>query len=230
MRTQVADVMTTPALVISARSTFKQAVARLQDARVTAAPVVDDEQRVVGVVSVSDLMLKGERDHLESQAREDSSWAARSAELKATARTVKGVMSRPAVVVRQGALVGEAARIMRERGLHRLPVVDENDHAIGVATRGDLLKVFLGSDDELWHDIVDELIVVTLSMDPSGLQVTVADGVVKLAGHVQRRSDAIRLERLVPRVDGVVAVDSTLTYTFDDAAAPAATWRSRGPT
>jgi CBS domain-containing protein len=227
MRTLVSEVMTSPALVISARSTFKQAVTRLQDARITAAPVVDDDHRVVGVVSVSDLMLKEERERLESRAQEDGSWAARTAELKAAGRTVQDVMSRPAIVVRPLARVDEAARIMRERGLHRLPVVDEGDHPVGVVTRGDLLKVFLRSDDELQRDILDGLVVSALSIDPSELEVTVAGGVVRLAGRVQRRSDASRLKQLVPLIDGVVAVDSTISYAQDDAAAPAASWRSR---
>ena len=60
MHSLVKDLMTTPVVTVEPTTPFKEIVARLAEHRVSAVPVVDDDQRVLGVVSEADLLLKEE--------------------------------------------------------------------------------------------------------------------------------------------------------------------------
>ncbi len=51
---------------------------------------------------------------------------------------VSEIMSSPVIVIRADATVEEAQALMEERGVRRLPVVNEEGHLIGIITEGDL--------------------------------------------------------------------------------------------
>jgi len=87
-------------------------------------------------------------------------------------------------------------------------------------TLTDLFKVFVRSDEEIRFEIVDQLGTRLLRLPVTALAVEVTDGVVRLAGQVGRRSQAVGLEYLAGRVDGVVAVDNRLAYAVDDLPEP----------
>jgi CBS domain-containing protein len=59
MHSLVKDLMTTPVVTAEPTTPFKEIVARLAQHRVSAVPVVDDDNRVLGVVSEADLLLQG---------------------------------------------------------------------------------------------------------------------------------------------------------------------------
>jgi signal-transduction protein with cAMP-binding, CBS, and nucleotidyltransferase domain len=60
MHSLVKDLMTTPVVTVGPATPFKEIVARLAEHRVSAVPVVDDDGRVLGIVSEADLLLKEE--------------------------------------------------------------------------------------------------------------------------------------------------------------------------
>lgn len=112
-------------------------------------------------------------------------------------------MSSPAITVHADAPIGEAARIMARRRVKRLPVVDGVGLLEGVVSRGDLLKVFLRSDEE----IADEATTVISQLpDAADLQVRVADGVVTLGGSLADRALVPLVARAVRAVEGVVDI------------------------
>ena len=55
-----------------------------------------------------------------------------------------------------------------------------------------------------------------MAVDPSGFDVSVKDGVVRVRGELQRRSEVSILASLAGDVEGVIAVDPVLSYRFDD--------------
>ncbi|MQY14544.1 hypothetical protein SRB5_47120 [Streptomyces sp. RB5] len=57
-------------------------------------------------------------------------------------------MTAPAICVRAADTLAHAARVMAQRQVKRLPVVDAHGRLVGVVSRGDLLKVFLRPDAE----------------------------------------------------------------------------------
>jgi len=212
--------MTTPVETVGAQTGFKAIVERLRARAISAVPVVDAAGRVVGVVSAADLLLKEERAELEHQPFLEGP-RARRARTRAAAGTAGELMSCPAATIRADAPVAEAARMMRRCGVKRLPVVDDEGHAVGIVSRGDLLAVFTRRDDEIRDEIVDDVIVRTLLLDPTPYTVTVRDGVVTLGGEADRHTDAVLVKRMAERVDGVVGVHSELTYRRDDGDLPA---------
>jgi osmotically-inducible protein OsmY len=95
--------------------------------------------------------------------------------------------------------------------------VDGVGRLVGILTRSDALKVFLRSDAELRQEVVDDVIVRSLWMDPDPIRVTVSEGIVELKGQVDRRSDVQVLSEFVGALDGVVAVHAKgLSYRHDD--------------
>jgi CBS domain-containing protein len=57
--------------------------------------------------------------------------------------------------------------MMRRCGVKRLPVVDDEGHAVGIVSRGDLLAVFTRRDEDIRDEIVDDVIARTLLLDPA---------------------------------------------------------------
>jgi CBS domain-containing protein len=124
-------------------------------------------------------------------------------------------MESPAITVGVLETVAEAARLMTEHGIKRLPVVDDEGTLIGIVTRTDLVRAFTRNDDAIEREI-RELVLEALWLDEPGLDLRVERGEVRLAGKMDRRSDAELLPRLVRRVPGVVGVHSTLRWAWDD--------------
>ena len=119
-------------------------------------------------------------------------------------------MTTPAVTIRPDALLGTAARLMSQRRVKRLPVVDREGKLIGIVSRADLLRVFLRPDAEIAAEASAVLTDVLLA-DPSEARATARDGVVTLAGRLASQDRAEAAVRLTQAINGVVAVTSKLT-------------------
>ncbi|WNF00760.1 CBS domain-containing protein [Streptomyces luomodiensis] len=211
----VGELMTRPVVRAPRDMPFKELVALLTEHDVTAVPVVDDSGRPIGVLSEADLLRKssGQADpsgllplpHLEAWER-----------AKAQGARAEELMSAPAVCARPEWTVVEAARVMSDRNVRRLPVVDETGELLGIVSRGDLLRVFLRHDDAIRDEIERDLLRRTLRLAPSAVTVQVRQGEVTLDGSVEARSLVPVIVRLCRGVDGVVSVDEHIAYGTDD--------------
>jgi CBS domain-containing protein len=215
MKTTVAEVMSSPAVVVQVGAPFKEVVETLQRHGIGVVPVVDVQGLVVGVVSESDLMLREEGRELEGR-RHLFSRRTGGTGAKVAGDIAAEVMSSPAITIRPQERIDRAAHVLHERHVHHLAVVDEEGHPRGVVSRGDLLKVFLRSDDQIREAVIHDLLERTLWLDPTDVTVEVEAGIVHVAGKLSRKTDVQLVERLVPTVDGVVDVKAELTYRFDD--------------
>jgi CBS domain-containing protein len=211
----VSDVMTRTVVSVRASAPFKDVVRLMHDYRVSALPVVDDEDRLVGLVSEGDLILK-EDPELEDAAHLFESRQHRHDREKAAGLVAGELMTAPVVTVPPEAPLGDAARLMHRHGVKRLPVVDEAGRIHGILSRSDLLKVFLRDDDDIAHEVREDVIRRTLWIDPDTVSVTVHDGVVRIEGQLERRSLMSVLERMVTAVEGVVGVEARLSFAADD--------------
>lgn len=200
----VSDVMTRKVVAVTLGTSFKEIVRTLEQWRVSALPVVANGTRVVGVVSEADLLRKEER-------REDDAPPVGAVPDKAAAVTAEQLMTAPAVTVRQDAPVAQAARAMALHGVKRLPVVDANGALQGVVSRGDLLKVFLRTDEDIARDVRGIVMVDLLPEAWQSVGIEVADGIVTVSGLLADRSLVPVVARLVRSVDGVVDVRFDLT-------------------
>jgi CBS domain-containing protein len=212
----VRDVMTTEVVTAEPSTPFKEIAARLAQHRISAVPVVDADRRVLGIVTEADLLLKQE--HPDPKATIPLIWTRRRRQerAKAAAAVAAKLMTTPPVTMPPTATVTEAARRMHTARVKRLPVVDEEDRLVGIVSRADLLKVFTRPDDAIRSEVINDVIVGDLMMNPSRFFIDVDDGVVVLQGRVERRSLIPYLVRAVHHVEGVVRVENRLTFDVDD--------------
>jgi len=204
----VSDVMTHTVVSVGRDAHFKDIVRLMQEWRVSALPVVEGEDRVVGVVSEADLLHKEEfRDgdpdrYTQLRRLKDME--------KAGGVRARDLMTSPALTVHPGTTIAQAARTMARTRVKRLPVVDELGRLEGIVSRADLLKVFLRDDESLAEEIRREVVAHLFPPPLSQLRVAVHDGVVTLSGRMRDTSLVPVAARLVRAVEGVVDVEFDL--------------------
>lgn len=211
----VSDVMTTPVLTARPAMPVKELARVLTEQRVSALPVLDADDHVIGMVSERDLVSK----QAQPLPRPRRWWRTRRVRQeirRAEADTVGHLMTRPPVTVGPAAGLAEAARRMTEHELKHLPVVDDGGALVGIVSRADLIRAYLRTDEQIRTAVLDDVFLHLLWTDATQVQVSVAEGIVTIEGTVEQRSTAEIAERLVRRLDGVVDVLCTLAYRTDD--------------
>ncbi|CAI7890238.1 unnamed protein product [Closterium sp. NIES-53] len=138
--------------VVKVTTTVDEALEKLVAYRISGMPVVDDDNRVVGVVSDYDLLAldsisgkRKERDGIFPQA--GSTWKAfkeiQLLLMKNAGATVGDVMTPNPLCARAMTNIEDAARVLIESKFHRLPIVDEHGVLIGLLTRGNVVRAAL---------------------------------------------------------------------------------------
>jgi len=212
MSTRVVDVMTSDPVSVRANAPFKEIAARLREQHAAAFPVLDADDKVIGVVAEADLLPKealeagheGHRGRLASARH-------RAERDKALGVTASDVMSQPAVTIGPFDLVSHAAHVMYDRRVGCLPVVDDG-RLIGVITRADVLRLFGRTDADIRWQILDKIILGEFLLDPSAFSVSVRDGVVTLTGRPGTSDVGHDIVNAVRHTEGVVAVRDQLSY------------------
>jgi CBS domain-containing protein len=209
---KVEDLMTRDVITVAPESLLKAVAETLARHRISGVPVVDDG-RVLGVVSEADILQKeaveqgpGGLGRLLGRTRSN---------VKKAARTAVEAMTSPALTVLPQRDVAQAARLLVQRGINRLPVVAEDGRLVGIVTRADLVRAFVRSDEEVARELREDVVVGTLWMDAKELDIRVKDGEVTLSGEVDQKADAELLEPFAARVPGVVCVRSELRWRVD---------------
>jgi CBS domain-containing protein len=168
-------------------------------------------------VSEADLLLKEEpgvaEEHLFEGRRR------RLERAKSRGVIAREVMTTPVFSVSPNSTVGQAARLMHEKGVKRLPVTDPEGRVIGIVSRPDLLRVFLRPDTDIEREVVEE-VLGRFVIEPGAVVAVVRHGVVLVRGRVERRSLIDTLVGLVRGVEGVVGVEDDLSWEVDDLAPP----------
>jgi CBS domain-containing protein len=204
--TTVKEIMTTRVVAVREEATFKEMVAALHSCRISAFPVLDATDRVIGVVSEADLLAKEAGPALGRRAWHPKERA------KATGVIAADVMTAPAVTIAEDAPVGEAAALMRSRRIKRLPVVDRIGRLRGIVSRVDVLTVYERPDREICDEVVKGVLLGEFGLEPDVFVVTVRSGVVTVTGSVDKRADALGLLNVLRHLEGVVAVRDRLSY------------------
>ena len=207
--TTVKSVMTTSVVAVREDADFKEMVTAMRGRRISAFPVLDAADRVIGVVSEADLLAK-EASPGPPPGLVRLAWMLKERS-KATGVTAAEVMTKPAVTIREDATVGDAARLMQSRRVKHLPVVDDG-RLRGIISRADVLSVFERPDAEIRDEVVKGIIVEEFGLDPELLAVTVRSGIVTVTGSVDRRADALGLLGAARHAEGVVGVRDRLSY------------------
>jgi CBS domain-containing protein len=208
---KVADVMNRDVVTVAPGTLLKDVARTLVERRISGVPVVDDDGTVLGVVSEADILVK------EQGRAGRSSLFERVLEIgtdsdKYRAHDASEAMTTPAVTIRPKRSVSEAASLMLERGVNRLPVVDTNGRLVGIVTRADLVRAFVRDDAEIESEIRNDVVLKTCWQSPDRFHLEVRNGDVTLDGRVADADSADMLLRVVERVPGVVNVRSRLSW------------------
>lgn len=147
MPNTVADAMSRDPILVGPQTPIKEAIQILAERRISGLPVVNESGKLVGVISETDLMwqetgvnppayimLLDSVIYLENPARYERELH------KALGQTVGEVMTPEPITVKPDELLRNAAQLMHEKNIHRLPVLDSTGKVIGILTRGDIIR------------------------------------------------------------------------------------------
>jgi CBS domain-containing protein len=150
----VADVMTRDPLTVTPETPLTEVIRMISERKISGLPVVDDTGKLVGVISETDLMWRetGVKQppyimlldsviYLENPGQYERDLH------KALGQTVKEVMSQKPITVTPEKSLREAAQLMHDHKIHRLPVLDAEGQVVGILTRGDVIRVMAAEQD-----------------------------------------------------------------------------------
>jgi CBS domain-containing protein len=184
--------MTAPVITTRPQASVREATRQVVERRIAAMPVVDDDGRLVGIVSELDLL----RERVGADPR---AHLFATPEPQAPApRTVEQVMTRDVYALPESADAAAFASLMAESGAKSIPVV-RGEHLVGIVGRRDLLRLLTRDDAELAEEVARRL-----AQEPSlgRWEVRVTEGEVAMTGEgtPQQAEAAQRVARTVPGV------------------------------
>jgi CBS domain-containing protein len=212
MNSTVKDVMSTHVIAVRRSAPYKEMAAMLHEQRVSAFPVLDDDNKVVGVVSEADLLTK---EALEGTVPRTLLSRQERVRKQVNALTAADLMTTPPVTIGPDEPVTRAARLMFDRRVKRLPVVGDDGRLIGILTRSDVLSVYSRPDAEIQRQVTKDLILETFLCDPDLFTVTVNDGIVTVEGTPETTNVGLDIISAIRHMEGVVAVRDRLNYRND---------------
>jgi CBS domain-containing protein len=220
---QAKDIMTTVVATVAPDLKVEDVAKLLLGWNISAAPVVDDQGAVVGIVSEGDLLHRSE-----SETERRRSWWLNLFEgteerardyVKSHGRRAEEVMTREVITVSEDMPVGEIAEILEKHRIKRVPVVQDGK-LVGIVSRANLLQGLAAHKDRIALEsspddrTIREAVLARVAEEDwithGNLNVMVTDGVVELWGWVDSKDERAALKLAVETVPGVAAVEDHL--------------------
>lgn len=220
-----ADVMTRNVRTVPAGTTLLSAVRLMLDARVSGLPVVDDENRLLGIVTEGDLLRRFElgTEHQRSGWLKFLRGPGRAADdyVRSHARHVDDIMSLDPVVGAPDSKLNELVQLMEKHRIKRVPIVD-GGKLVGIVSRADLLRELSRAlleaqvNPPTSDEAIRELLLAEIGKlgwaPRAGLTVAVENRVVKLSGVLDDDRERWALRVAAGNVPGVTdVVDEMVT-------------------
>jgi len=152
----VRDLMVTDVVTFSPDLNVQDAMRQLVEQDLDAGPVVDEHRKVIGMFSTGDVIVEEARLHFPTivnflGVNVALPWHDKELDesvAKALGEFVRDVMTAKVLTVKADATVEDAATIMHDEQVSRLPVVDTTNRLIGLLSRGDIVRaIVLGLDE-----------------------------------------------------------------------------------
>ena len=210
------DVMTKSVVTVRPETTVREIARRLIERNVSAVPVVDVEERVVGIVSEGDLMRRPESEterqpswwlHLFAGAEE---WAQQY--VKSHGLAAADVMTRGVITASEETPVEEIATLLEKHRIKRVPIVRDG-RLVGIVSRANLLHGLIAgtlrvsptpSDAQMRQALDKSLAEAGVRTD--FLNVVISHGVVRLWGMVESEEEKRAAQLAAERIPGVKRV------------------------
>ncbi len=221
------DIMTTKVVAVGPQMPVNAIAALLLERHISAVPVIDEDRRLLGIVSEGDLMRRTET------GRRRSWWLATFGETQNLARDfvkthgqrAQDVMTRDVVTVAEETPVAEIAELLERKGVKRVPVVRDN-RLIGIVSRADLLRGLavrglkpmtpVAPDDESIRLRFVSILEREPWADPHLLSIVVDHGVVHLWGLVRSAEERQALRVAAETIPGVRSVEDHLRLSSEE--------------
>ena len=220
---QARDIMTINVISVSEDLPVHEVVGLLLKYRISAVPVVDSAQKVVGIVSEGDLL----RPEGASRAETKRPWWLEAAFTgqtvayeKVQGRTAGEVMTRNVFTVDEDTPLNEIAELLERHHIKRVPVLSDGRLA-GIVSRANLLHGLANTiidhhepgaakDRQLRHELM-KILLDQHKRDTILVNVTVSDGNVRLWGVVENANQAAAAESAAKTLPGVKSVENNLS-------------------
>jgi CBS domain-containing protein len=215
------DIMISPVSTVSPATLVREVAQLFLHKRISGAPVVDDNGKLVGMVSEGDLLHRAEA----GTGRRRSWWLSlltqkgtlASDYVREHGRTVADVMSHKLITASPETPVREIARLLEKNCIKRVPIADSGE-LVGIVSRANLIQAVAGAPSELEIKVSDQQIREKLLADLQGqpwaqlgiINITVADGVVGLWGIIDSETERKAFKVAAEAVPGVVGVENHL--------------------
>ena len=218
--TTVGELMSHRIVAVTPRTDYATLVAAVRDHHHDLLPVVDDRQRVLGLVAASDLLAKLALTALPPRGFRFESRQVRALRRKGAGVVAGELMTAPALTVAAGTRAAEAALLAVRHQVHHLPVTDDQHRLAGMVCLCDLLRAVCRDDAEIRSEVLHLTVATDIGADRATLRVDCDHGRILLTAHTPRRSQANTLLDRVRVVEGVVDVADTLRWDIDDLSVP----------
>jgi CBS domain-containing protein len=215
------DVMVSPVITVKPSSSVREVAKLFLERRISAVPVVNEQGKLVGIVSEGDLMHRAEA----GTERRHSWWLrailsneALAAEYaKAHARQVADVMTRDVITAAPDTPLHEIATLLEKNAIKRVPIV-RDDQLVGIVSRANLIQAVASAGKELDIPLSDAAIrdklLAHLSQQEWGrnalVNVTVSGGIVDLWGLVRSEVERKAIRVAAESIPGVRTVNDNL--------------------
>lgn len=220
---KAADVMATNVITVRLDTPVAKIAEVLLANRISAVPVVNDKDLLVGIVSEGDLIHR-----VESGTERHRSWWLELLTgkevlayefVKSHARKAADVMTRPVVSVKPDAPLGDVAALLEKHRIKRVPVVS-NGKIVGIVSRANLVQALVSLehakkaeasvDDLTLHNEILGQLRSQSWLDPSTISVVVNNGIVELWGIVDSETEKNAIRVAVEVTPGVRQVSNKL--------------------
>lgn len=215
------DVMISPVITVTPQTPVREVAQLFLEKRISGAPVLNEERKLVGMVSEGDLLHRSEA----GTGRQRSWWLSLLTQKETLAdeyvrehgRSVADVMSHKVMTASPETPVREIARILEKNRVKRVPIV-ENGELVGIVSRANLIQAIASAQRELEIPLSDQLIreklMANLRNQPWAqlgvINITVTNGVVGLWGIVDDETERKAFKVAAESIPGVIAVDDHL--------------------
>ncbi|WP_026894654.1 CBS domain-containing protein [Clostridiisalibacter paucivorans] len=141
------DIMTKEVVTVNPNDTAEKVTKILLQQEISGVPVVDEKNKVVGIVTEADLMFKdkdikmpayisllGGFIMLESIKKFEGQLR------KMASDKVKDIMTTPVIKVKESDDIRSIVNIMLDKNINRVPVINDEYELVGIIARSDILK------------------------------------------------------------------------------------------
>lgn len=209
------DIMTKTVITGRPDTTVEKAAELMSQHRISAIPVLDDEDGLVGIVSEGDLMRRVEGAKVQTR----SWWLSLFSEAQTSARSfvqergqhLQDIMTTQVTTVTPDTPVGQIARLLEKRHIKRVPVV-EDGKLVGIVSRANLLQALAaqpivhirsGADEDEKRDIILGALAQVPGLNPVHLNVIVAENRVDVWGIVNSNDEEDAAKVALEAIDGL---------------------------